>query len=249
MGISNKSNMDVKKNSFNLRYIIIEITLVAIGILLAISIDDWNSDRLLQIEINKYLVEIDKEIESGIEYQERKIKELESMSNKLIRVMKIVERNDLDSIPFLKNLIWPIGTTWPVKYDLPILQEFIDKDYLNLIKDDSLKSRLKIYTRVKSNSESMAEFNQKQYLDKVESYVNKNIEYLEIMGGNLWKKNNINDHPRIKTNFKKLFNEIEFWNVLTLKTETFFIELSNLKWHNRNFVSIEKELNKYLKEK
>ena len=202
--------------------------MVTIGILVALAIDNWNSDRLLNNEMNEYLLEIQYEIEnSGIKYQ--------------------VERNDTDSIPYLKELIWPIGTTWPIEYSLPIIDEFIDKDLLNKIKDDTLKNTIKLYSKVKENSVRLEEFNTKQYLDKVETFVNKNIEYLEIMDGRFWKKNEIKNHPRIETNFKKLFNDLEFWNVLTLKTETFSIELSNLKAHNRIFDSINNKLKTYIK--
>lgn len=222
--------------------------MVTVGILLALTIDNWNSDRLLDKEINGYLVDIQYEIEnSGIKYQKNKIKQFESMTNRLVRVMKIVERNDSDSIPYLKDLIWPIGTTWPVEYSLPIVDEFIDKDLLNKIKDDTLKNTIKLYLRVKENSIRLEEFNTKQYLDKVETFVNKNIEYLEIMDGRFWEKNEIKNHPRIKTNFKKLFNDLEFWNVLTLKTETFSIELSNIKAHNKIFDSINNQLKSYIK--
>ena len=58
---------------------------------------------------------------------------------------------------------------------------------------------------MKENAVRMEEFNTKQYLDKVETFVNKNIEYLEIMDGRFWKKNEIKNHPRIETNFKRLF--------------------------------------------
>lgn len=233
---------------FNFKYLIKEISMVTIGILVALAIDNWNSDRLLEKEINEYLVDIQYEIDnSGIKYQNDKIKEFESMTNRLVRVMKIVERNDTDSIPYLKGLIWPIGTTWPIEYSLPIIDEFIDKDLLNKIKDDTLKNTIKLYSRVKENTIKLEQFNTKQYLDKVETFVNKNIEYLEIMDGRFWRKNEINNHPRIKTNFKKLFNNLEFWNVLTLKTETFSIELSNLKYHKRVFDSINNQLKKYIK--
>lgn len=233
---------------FNFKYLIREISMVTIGILVALAIDNWNSDRLLDKEINGYLVDIQYEIEnSGIKYQKNKIKQFESMTSRLVRVMKIVERNDIDSIPYLKELIWPIGTTWPVEYSLPIVDEFIDKDLLNKIKDDTLKNTIKLYLRVKENSIRLEEFNTKQYLDKVETFVNKNIEYLEIMDGRFWEKNEIKNHPRIKTNFKKLFNDLEFWNVLTLKTETFSIELSNIKAHNKIFDSINNQLKSYIK--
>ena len=237
------------KTRLDFQYIVIEITLVTIGILIAIAIDNWNSNRLTQIEVDDYLLEIHSEIEGGIKHQDRAIKRFESMSNSLIRVMKIIERNDIDSIPYLKNIIWPIGTTWPINYELPILEEFIDRDYLNILQDDSLKQALKRYNRIKENAKSMAEFNQMQYLDKVESFINKNIEYLEIMPSTLFNERNVNNHPRIKTNFEKLFNDLEFWNVLTLKTETFLVELGRVRSDKRRFELIEKKLSRYLKTK
>jgi hypothetical protein len=235
-----------KNKSINIKFILIEIILVTIGVLMAIAVNNWNTNRLIKIEVDNYLLEIQSEIQGGIKYQNRNIERFESMSNNLLRVMKIIERNDLDSIPYLNKLIWPIGTTWPISYELPILEEFMDKDYLNTIENDSLKKTLKMYNRIKESAIGMAAFNEKQYLDKVESFINKNIEYLEIMESEIWETNNINNHPRIKTNFKELFNDLEFWNILTLKTETFFIELSHVKSHKRTFLLIEKYLNQYL---
>ena len=238
-----------KNKSINIKFILIEIILVTVGVLMAIAVNNWNTSRLIKIEVDNYLLEIRSEIQGGIKYQNINIERFESMSNNLIRVMKIIERNDLDSIPYLNKLIWPIGTTWPISYELPILEEFMDKDYLNTVQNDSLKKTLKMYNRIKESAIEMAVFNEKQYLDKVESFINKNIEYLEIMESGMWKTNNINNHPRIKTNFKKLYNDLEFWNILTLKTETFFIELSRVKSHKRTFMEIEKHLNQYLDNK
>ena len=238
-----------RNKSINLKYIITEIILVTVGVLIAIAVNNWNTNRLIKIEVDNYLLEIRSEIQGGIKYQNSNIKRFESMSNNLLRVMKIIERNDLDSIPYLNKLIWPVGTSWPIRYELPILEEFMDKDYLNTVQNDSLKKTLKMYNRIKESAIEMAVFNEKQYLDKVESFINKNIEYLEIMESGMWKTNNINNHPRIKTNFKKLYNDLEFWNILTLKTETFFIELSRVKSHKRTFMEIEKHLNQYLDNK
>jgi hypothetical protein len=125
----------------------------------------------------------------------------------------------------------------------------VSRDYLNILQDDSLKQALKRYNRIKENAKNMAQFNQTQYLDKVESFINKNIEYLEIMPSNVFDEMNVNNNPRVKTDFKKLFNDLEFWNVLTLKTETFLIELGRVRFDKRRFELIEKNLNRYLKTK
>ena len=239
----------VENKSINIKHILTEISLITVGVLVAIAVDNWNTNRLIKIEVDDYLFEIKSEIQGGIEFQNGSIKRFESMSNNLLRVMKIIERNDLDSIPFMDELIWPIGTTWPIRYELPILEEFIDKEYLNNIQNDSLKKSLKMYSRIKDSANEMAAFNEKQYLDKVESFVNKNIEYLEIMRSDMWKTRNINDHPRIKTNFKKLYDDLEFWNILTLKTETFLIELNRVKSHKKTFLEIDKNLKEYFENK
>ena len=111
-----------KNKSINIKFILIEIILVTIGVLMAIAVNNWNTNRLIKIEVDNYLLEIRSEIQGGIKYQNRNIERFESMSNNLLRVMKIIERNDLDSIPYLNKLIWPIGTTWPISYELPILE-------------------------------------------------------------------------------------------------------------------------------
>ena len=94
----------MKKNrSIDLKYVVVEITLVTIGILIAIGVNNWNSSRLIQIEIDDYLLEIHSEIQSGIKYQEQYINRFESMSSSLIRVMKIIERNDIKIYGDFKN--------------------------------------------------------------------------------------------------------------------------------------------------
>jgi len=238
----------VKSQNIGLKHIIAEITLVCTGILLALAINNWNDKRILDKEINNYILEIDKEIEKAIKYQNNTLKRFEKMSNNLVRSIKIIERNDLDSITTLKQIVWPILTTWPIRYDYPIIQEFIDKDLINKIPKDSLKIKLKLYERGKNSADGMAAFNEKQYLDKVESYVNKNIEYLEIGPQTIFKNVNVNNHPRIETNFLSLYNDLEFWNVLILKTETLLIEISRLKSNMNTFKQIELELKKYIKE-
>ena len=49
----------MKKNrSIDLKYVVVEITLVTIGILIAIGVNNWNSSRLIQIEIDLSLIHI-----------------------------------------------------------------------------------------------------------------------------------------------------------------------------------------------
>ena len=56
--------MNIFKNQSRLdfQYIVVEIALVTICILIAIAIDNWNSNKLTQIEIDDYLLEIHSEM-------------------------------------------------------------------------------------------------------------------------------------------------------------------------------------------
>ena len=238
-----------KNKIINLQYIIIEIFLVTGGILLALAINNWNTNRTTNNEVNGYIIEIDKEIKNAIESQEKWIMTYEEMSSNLKRSIKIIQNNDLDSIPTLKKILWPFLTTWPVTYDHPILHEFSEKGYLNNIESIELKTELKRYFKNKNWAEGSAAFNEKQYLDKVETFINKNIEFLEIGEQEFLVKNDILDHPRIKTDFKRLFNDLEFWNILILKTETILREEFELKRFHKNFKSLSLELEKYIDER
>ena len=51
-----------KNKIINFQYIIIEIFLVTGGILLALAINNWNTSRITNNEVNGYILEIDRVI-------------------------------------------------------------------------------------------------------------------------------------------------------------------------------------------
>ena len=52
-----------KNKSINIKFILIEIILVTIGVLMAIAVNNWNTNRLIKIEVDNYLLEIRSEIQ------------------------------------------------------------------------------------------------------------------------------------------------------------------------------------------
>ena len=58
--------MNQNKTAKYIKYAIGEIILVVIGILIAVQINNWNTDRLEKIEVANFLEQIETELESDI---------------------------------------------------------------------------------------------------------------------------------------------------------------------------------------
>ena len=84
MAISNKINQsfDEKKSRFSIKYILAEVFLITAGILIALAIDNWNTDRSDQKKIDKILNEIKKRIKKEKKILIKKIKKIEKKINK-----------------------------------------------------------------------------------------------------------------------------------------------------------------------
>ena len=213
-------------NNLSLKHIILEIILVTGGILIALGIDNWNNKRVEQAEIKYYYKDIQIEFKETINYQKNHQKTLQYLKNSMTRSLEIIKSKNKDSIPSLKKLLGTLATTWPVNYTMPITQEFIDLDFINKVENDSLKIMLKKYVRQIERSKGMADYNEAQYNDRIEPYINENINYREIVLGNL-NSQLVVGGPN--TDFEKLSKDLKFWNIVNFKIETTLIELSWLK--------------------
>ena len=221
------------------KHIILEIALVTGGILIALAIDNWNNKRVEQVKISDYYEDIQVEFKEVIQYQKKQKKTLGRIQESMVRSLKIIKSKNKDSIPTIKKLLGYFATTWPTSYSMPITEEFIDLDYINKVQNDSLKLMLKKYVGRLKDSRKMEEFNASQYNDRIEPYINENINYQEIVLSSL-KKRLVEGGP--KTDFEKLSNDLNFWNVINFKIETTIIELSKLKWDMKVFEIIYKLL-------
>ena len=226
--ISLKRIIDNKGNNknFSFKHIILEIILVTGGILIALAIDNWNNKRVEQADINGYYKDIQIEFKETINYQKRQQKTLQYLQNSMTRSLDIIKSKNKDSIPILKTLLGTLATTWPTRYSMPITEEFIDLDYINKVQNDSLKTMFKNYVREIERSKGMAEYNEAQYNDRIEPYINENINYREIVLGNLNSQLVIGGP---NTDFEKLSKDLKFWNIVNFKIETTIIETSWLK--------------------
>lgn len=120
-------------------YAIGEIVLVVIGILIALSINNWNEQRKEIVQEQKILLQLKLEFNKNLEQLEEKISmrlDILQASTKLLGYIDNPEFVELDSIIFQLSFLVTDPTFDPIKNNL------IESENLHLIRKDSLKLKL-----------------------------------------------------------------------------------------------------------
>jgi hypothetical protein len=232
---TNRKNllMDNKTSKY-FKYAIGEIILVVIGILIAIQVSNLNQIRVETNTMTSYYEKLVNELSDEIviiEKQREGIKELIQLQK---RCLEIIKANDKTKIPELSESLGAVGTAWKNKYSFEIFNEFIAQGYLSKITDPELKQQLLNVSLVLVNSKIEDSYIQDQYNTIIEPFFNKTINYSEV-ALKRYKDGLVQGGP--KTNFINLFNNLEVWNVITLKLET---TNSNLKRVNEALFELSK---------
>jgi len=148
-----RKNM-IKENKVSkyMLYAIGEIVLVVIGILIALSINNWNEGRKEMIEEQKLLVNLNKEFSKNLNRLEAVIKELDTLELTLTTTLNKVSKtpnlklsvNQVDSLLFksLSNPFWN-----PSEF---VLRDLENSGRLRQLSNDSLKNLLYDYSMVSS---------------------------------------------------------------------------------------------------
>jgi len=121
------------------KYAIGEIILVVIGILIALSINNWNENRKERIEEQSLLTQLHSEFKSNLEQLDQKIilrNNMISASFKLLNYIDYPETRQTDSI--LKYLGYTVITP---TFD-PIINDIISSGRIQLLQNDKLKEKL-----------------------------------------------------------------------------------------------------------
>ena len=198
------------------RYAIGEIVLVVIGILIALQINTWNNNRIEINSITNYYERIISELDKEIRRAERTKVKIDSLIIKNRRALKIIDSKNRDSIHVLNNLLGATATTWQVDYDFAITKEFLNQNYLSKIKNDTLKMIFENLAGFLDRTEKTAEYNSTQYMNTIEPFFIKNINYSQAALSQ-YREGLINGGP--PTNYEALFSNLELWNVITFKLE------------------------------
>jgi hypothetical protein len=217
--------------------------LVVVGILIALQINSWNNNRIEINSITNYYERIISELDKEIRRAELKKVNIDSLIIKSRRALKIIDSKNTDSIHVLNNLIGATATTWTVNYDFPITKEFLNQSYLSKIKNDTLKMTFEYLAGFFDKVKQTAEYNKAQYVNTIEPFFIKNINYSKAALVP-YRKELIDGGP--PTDYEALFSDLELWNVITFKLELLNSESQTLGNAIRIFKRIRERLLKEL---
>jgi hypothetical protein len=135
--------METGKTGKYFKYAIGEIVLVVIGILIALSINNWNEERLERREERAILRQLKTEFSSNLRQLDDKI----SLKTALIKsVTKLFQYIDHPSLRNKDSLDRLLGNTIPFSTFDPIVSDLASSGSLRLIRSDSLKLLLSLWT-------------------------------------------------------------------------------------------------------
>lgn len=228
--------MENKTNRY-FKYAIGEIALVVIGILLALQINNWNENRILSNKLNHYYVNLEKALEPELNYAKQFIAIVDTLALKNKRSLELLALNNKDSLPKLKETLGALGTSYVADFHIPVLQEFLDQDYLTKIKSDSLKIYMNDFIYVYKASKAMDDYSDEQYRVTIEPYFNKHINYALIAEAR-HREGLVVGGPSI--DYNSFANNLELWNIITFKLETLNSQLRVLNGYTKILEGLQK---------
>ena len=126
-----------------LLYAMGEIILVVIGILIALSINNWNEDRKQEKELNDYLIKISENIAEDISVAETHLKRRERLQENSRKTLLHIFKEQYDSISVAQNVAIFVDFNFVPRRNG--IQALTNSGYVNKLKRSRLDSLLHTY--------------------------------------------------------------------------------------------------------
>ena len=194
------------------KYAIGEILLVVIGILIALQINNWNQDRLNQIEKKELLSKLNVEFKANkkvlIAYRNEENKAM----NSSIELMKLIgasqeelARHNLDSLLFES---FPSNE---IAFANNAVNSIVQNGRLNLFKNETITTLLYQWNSLseirKVRYEKLDSWNNEHFLPFLLSYIS--FKEMDSNANYKWA-----GKSKVKPNYQPLFQKVEFENLL-----------------------------------
>lgn len=136
-----------RKLNLDWRYAFGELTIVTVGVLIALAVDEWNSDRLAGIEEAIYVARLISDIDRDIEDLEYQIDAVTQKQESLARVARQLRNGQVSNhLAFFEDIVvganfgWNQGTASRATYD-----DLLGSGNFGLIRDYGVRSLVSIY--------------------------------------------------------------------------------------------------------
>ncbi len=220
--------MGKNKTGKYFKYAIGEIILVVIGILVALSINNWNTSRINHIKEDNYLVNLKRDLNNQRKIIDRNLRGETHIFNSLNKATNNYEKyKKFRAIKEDLVLIAPMNDRYTFTITSPTYTELLSTGNLDLITNTVLKDQMvKYYEDLELTSQVIQKNN--DYKDNVIS--SKSLFIIEIVGGSnpeaiydgLDSSFNNYETPNhlmniIETNISKPENELALLNLIRFK--------------------------------
>ena len=135
--------MSENKTGKYFKYAIGEIVLVVIGILIALSINNWNEDRKQHNQETAILTQLRTEFKSNLKQLDEKINSKKEAINSSLKLLHYI---DFPSLRIKDSIDYHIARTIPYTTFDPIVNDLASSGDLRIIRNDSLKQKLSFWT-------------------------------------------------------------------------------------------------------
>ncbi len=149
-----QQSLKENKTSKYLKYAIGEIVLVVIGILIALSINNWNQDRTNRTEEQNYYKNIQRQLNEDKNGIEGNIDYNSSFLAQFLYAIEIIEKNDRSSIDSLAKISLNLQKSSDFHRQSNIYQAMVNSGEIKLLKNQKIVERL-------------------QHLEEIYIYINK----------------------------------------------------------------------------
>jgi len=202
------------KMSKYLLYALGEIILVVIGILIALSINNWNSDRQLRVQEQEFLTSLKNEFSINLDLLNESIKEVDLQKQHIEALLQLFDSNVSDNMSdsTIASLIYPVLSSYE-RYNpsTGVLTDVTGSGNLNLILNKELRQDLAAFGTALHNLKSQ-ESNSKANWKSLKDHYNKNGSVRNVM---MSKGLTLSEHSISEAvGYKNLFQSLEFENLL-----------------------------------
>jgi hypothetical protein len=132
------------KTSKYFKYAIGEIVLVVIGILIALQINNWNENRIIIKNQEKYLMLLKKEVQNNIEQLEKANKRVKGMWEAQKELINLIESNrDTITEKYVNSMLnRAFGPKTYVELEKSVISELKTTGELKNINNDSIRKKI-----------------------------------------------------------------------------------------------------------